>query len=144
MQNIGAHVQNACYNLIIVNLAGPTRVLWSNVKKEIIMTTIAEVFAQVGLKVNEDMLAELETLLQVKKPQKGSKKYVFNGDTFEAKTPLQMKQAVLAIKGEGEVDLKTWAEKLQRYEGFKTQQPVERIIAYYKKRMLDEGLVREA
>jgi hypothetical protein len=113
-------------------------------EKETIMTTIAEVFAQVGIKVKEETLAELETLLQVKKPQKGSKKYVFNGDTFEAKTPLQMKQAVLAIKDAGEVDLKTWAEKLQRYEGFKTQQPVERIVAFYKKRMLNEGLVREA
>ena len=108
------------------------------------MTTIAEVFAQVGIKVKEETLAELETLLQVKTQPKGSKKYIFNGDAFHGKTPLQMKQAVLAIKGAGEVDLKTWAEKLQRYEGFKTQQPVERIIAYYKKRMLDEGLVREA
>ena len=108
------------------------------------MKTIAEVFAQVGIKVKEETLAELETLLQVKTQPKGSKKYTFNGDAFHGKTPLQMKQAVLAIKGAGEVDLKTWAEKLQRYEGFKTQQPVERIIAYYKKRMLDEGLVREA
>jgi len=113
-------------------------------EKETIMKTIAEVFAQVGIKVKEDMLAELETLLQVKKQPKGSKKYVFNGDTFEAKTPLQMKQAVLAIKDAGEVDLKTWAEKLQGYKGFETRQPVERIIAFYKKRMLDEGLVREA
>ena len=108
------------------------------------MKTIAEVFAQVGIKVKDEKLAELEALLQVKKQPKGSKKYVFNGDAFEAKTPLQMKQAVLAIKDAGEVDLKTWAEKLRGYEGFKTQQPVERIVAFYKKRMLDEGLVREA
>ena len=108
------------------------------------MKTIAEVFAQVGIKVKEEKLAELETLLQVKKQPKGSKKYVFNRDTFEAKTPLQMKQAVLAIEDAGEVDMKTWAERLKGYEGFKTQQPVERIIAFYKKRMLDEGLVREA
>lgn len=108
------------------------------------MKTIAEVFAHVGIEVREEKLAELETLLQVKKQPTGRKKYVFNGDAFEAKTPLQMKQAVLAIKDAGEVDLKTWAEKLQGYEGFKTQQPVERIIAFYKKRMLDDGLVREA
>ena len=108
------------------------------------MTTIAEVFAQVGIEVKEETLAELETLLQVKRQPKGSKKYVFNRDAFGAKTPLQMKQAVLAIKGAGEVDLKTWAEKLQGYKGFATRQPVERIIVYYKKRMLDEGLVREA
>ena len=107
------------------------------------MKTIAEVFAQVGIKVKEEKLAELEALLQVKKQPKGSKKYVFNGDAFEAKTPLQMKQAVLAIKDAGEVDMKTWAEKLAAHDGFKTQQPVERIVAFYKKRMLDEGLVRE-
>lgn len=108
------------------------------------MKTIADVFAQVGIKVNDEKLAELEALLQVKKQPKGGKKYVFNCDAFEAKTPLQMKQAVWAIRYAGEVDLRTWAEKLQGYEGFKTQQPVERIIAFYKKRMLDEGLVREA
>ncbi len=107
------------------------------------MKTIAEVFAQVGIKIEEEKLLELENLLQVKKQPKGIKKYVFNGEAFEAKTPLQMKQAVLAIKNAGEVDMKTWAEKLGTYDGFKTQQPVERIVAFYKKRMLDEGLVRE-
>lgn len=104
---------------------------------------LKEILAQVGVKVTEEQIENLSQLVEVKKQKKGSKKWIFVKDEFSAKTPLQMRQAVLAIKEAGEVTNEQWSEKLAAYEGFRTQQPVDRIVAFYKKRMLTEGLVKE-
>jgi hypothetical protein len=103
---------------------------------------LKDIMSQCGIKCSEEKLAELSNFVQLKKIPKGSKTWaVVDGGEFGSKTPLQMRQCVESIRGCGNVDMKTWVEKLTAYEGFKTQQPVERIIAFYKKRMLDENLI---
>lgn len=102
-----------------------------------------EILAAAGIEVSEEQLEQLSSQLEIKKTKKTvAKKWAVVEDAeFSAKTPLQMRQCVEAIRGEEEVDMKTWCEKLAGYDGFKTQQPVERIVAFYKKRMIDEGLI---
>jgi hypothetical protein len=105
---------------------------------------LKEILSQIGIKCSDEKLAELEAVVQVKKVPRTAKKWVaVEGAAFGAKTPLQMKQCVEAL-GTEPADMKTWVEKLAAVDGFKTAQPVERIVAFYKKRMIDEGLVREA
>ena len=60
---------------------------------------------------------------------------------FQPKTPTQMMQAVLAIQDKGPVNMEAWVAALEAHDGFKTKQPTDRIIAFYKARMIKEGLV---
>lgn len=118
-----------------------------NVKSESVQSTISPllaIFSELGITLTEDQAAQLETKVEVIKTKKQiHKKWEVVPETaFGAKTPTQMRQAIECVRDAGAVDMKTWAEKLAAYEGFKTQQPVERIIAFYKKRMLEEGLLR--
>lgn len=107
------------------------------------MKTLKDVLASV-VDLTDDQYAVLEQHVVLKKTPKGTKKWEFvEVDTMPAKTPLQMQQAYHAIEGEGAVNMETWAKLLADVDGFRTAQPVERIIAFYKKRMIDEGLIRE-
>lgn len=108
------------------------------------MKTITEILKSLGVKATEVQIGELEKLLAAKKEPTSDKKYKVAKREFAAKTPLQMKQAVLCVGDEETVTMAEWSQKLGTYEGFATKQPVERIIGFYRKRMLDEGLVVEA
>ena len=107
---------------------------------------IKTILADAGVVVTDEVADLLASKLEIKKEKKTQhKKWVAVDEVeFTAKTPLQMRQAVLAIQGEGEVDTEKWSNLLATYPGFKTQQPVDRIIAFYRKRMLDEGLIQAA
>lgn len=97
--------------------------------------------AIVGVELNDEQVAGVKALFAKAPSKRQFKKWQVVSTTFGAKTPLQMQQAVLAAEGQGPIDMKVWAERLTAYEGFKTNQPVERIIAFYKARMIAEGLV---
>jgi hypothetical protein len=103
-----------------------------------------EILAAAGIEVSAEQLEQISSQLEIKKSKKvTAKKWAVVEDAeFSAKTPLQMRQCVEAIRDEAEVDMKTWCELLADYEGFKTAQPIERIVAFYKKRMIDEGLIQ--
>ena len=52
------------------------------------------------------------------------------------KCPLQMKQLINSLPSDRAVDIKEWGE-LAKAGGLQTQQPVERIVGYYKSTILD-------
>ena len=105
--------------------------------------TLSELLAQAGVEVDPAIIANLEPLVKVKvKAAKKNSRYVATGADFENKTPLQMKQAVLAL-GDEPKTMGEWAESLANFDGFKTQQTPEKIIAFYRKRAIEAGLVQE-
>lgn len=97
--------------------------------------------AIVGVELNDEQVAGVKALFAKAPSKRQFKKWRVISTTFGPKTPLQMQQAVMCVESADPVDMKTWAERLAAYEGFKTNQPVERIIAFYKARMIAEGLV---
>jgi hypothetical protein len=101
----------------------------------------ARLSAIVGVELSDATVAEVKALFAKAPSKRQFKHWRVVSTTFGAKTPLQMQQAVLAADGMDKVDMKTWAERLAVFDGFKTNQPVERIIAFYKARMISEGLV---
>lgn len=106
-----------------------------------IETRLREIFGDV---TDEQIVKAVEAFGQCstrKISKRQFKKWRVISTTFGPKTPLQMQQAVMCVESADPVDMKTWAERLAAYEGFKTNQPVERIIAFYKARMIAEGLV---
>jgi hypothetical protein len=92
-----------------------------------------------NVQLDDDVVAALEPLVKVKaKAAKANVKFVGTGKDLEGKIPLQMKQAI-SVLSEEPVDVKDWAAKLTDVEGFRTQQAPEKIVAFYKKRIVDEG-----
>jgi hypothetical protein len=89
-----------------------------------------------------DQMAEaIAAAFPVKTKSRNAKEYfAVEGAEFAAKCPLQMKQCVEVLRNAEEpLSIAAWAEQLAGV--IKTKQPVERIIAFYRKRMLDEGLI---
>ena len=106
---------------------------------------LKQIFADLKIKVNAEQLTALEQLITVKKTPRAAQRFAFVQAVFEDKTPLQMKQCVECLKDVGhDVDMKEWAELLGQYDGFKTRQTPERIIAFYRKRMINEGQIQAA
>lgn len=104
---------------------------------------LKELLKSAGVEITDSQAAVLEPLVKVKaKAAKTNAKYVGTGKEFGAKTPLQMKQAVNALGLEEPADIKAWAARLAEYDGFKTQQSPEKVIAFYRKRAIEAGLVR--
>ena len=107
---------------------------------------LQELCKAVGVTLDDATVAKLEGHIRVRaKTVKVNQKFIAAGkDTKGVKMPLQMSQAISVLDAETPVDLKTWAEKLAKVEGFRTQQPVEKILAFYRKRILDEGFAKVA
>jgi hypothetical protein len=99
----------------------------------------------IGMEASEEQLQALVKAVTAKKTKASEKNYQVLKTEFAAKTPLQMKQCVLALESAGRDDepvpMSMWCELLEQYEGFTTRQSAAKIIAFYRKRMLDEGLV---
>lgn len=105
---------------------------------------LQELVKQLGLDVPESVVAVLEPCVKVKaKSVKTSHKFEATGKDFEAKVPTQMKQCVQAL-GDQAMGLEDWAKSLEKVEGFRTQQSPAKIIAFYRKRMLEAGYVKLA
>lgn len=97
-----------------------------------------------AINLSDEEIARLEPNVKVKaKLQKANAKFEATGKDFEAKTPLQMKQCVQAL-GEQKMSLAEWADALGTVEGFRTQQTPAKIIAFYRKRLLDGGYIKLA
>lgn len=97
--------------------------------------------AIVGVEVTDEQVVAVKALFAKAPSKRQFKKWRVISTTFGPKTPLQMQQAVMCVESADPIDMKVWTERLTSYEGFKTNQPVERIIAFYKARMIAEGLV---
>lgn len=104
-------------------------------------TLATKLTAIVGVDLNDEQVANIKALFAKGPSKKIHKQWKFVSKAFAAKTPTQMQQAVLCIEGLDQVDMKVWAEKLASWDGFKTNQTVDRIIAFYKTRMINEGLI---
>lgn len=75
----------------------------------------------------------------VTKTAKPGKVYYFQSAAFGAKTPLQMRQLVLGLKDLGQATVDVWATDAANY--LTTKQDPAKIIAFYRKRMLEDGLI---
>ena len=105
------------------------------------MNKLSAIFTAIGLTVTEEQMAELTKVLVLKddKPSKSGKVYYFRSAAFEPKTPLQMRQLVLGLSDLGSATVDVWATNAAGY--LETRQDPAKIIAFYRKRMLDEGLI---
>lgn len=109
------------------------------------VNSIANLLIELDVAFTEEQLAKIEEKLEFRKVKKDKSKFFkFVKDTFEAKTPLQMKLCVTVLKDKGLVTKDEWVDLLNTHPDFKTTQPTERIIAFYQKRMLGDGLISRA
>jgi hypothetical protein len=108
--------------------------------------SIKELLDNINVKVTAEQLELLEANLEMKKVKRLKHKlYSVAKVEFEAKTPLQLKQLVLTMQDEKEpFDKAKWAQQVALNKEFKTAQPIERIIAFYQKRMIDAGYITVA
>jgi len=95
-------------------------------------------FNDAGIRATDDQInAVFKTF--VTKTAKPGKVYYFKSATFGAKTPLQMRQLVLGLKDLGQATVDVWATDAANY--LTTKQDPAKIIAFYRKRMLEDGLI---
>lgn len=105
---------------------------------------LKELNALLSLNLTDAQITALEPVVRVKaKAVKTDAKFVATEKQIEGKVPLQMRQAI-GILGETPVSIKDWAAKLSKVEGFKTQQDPVKIVAFYRKRMVEEGYAKQA
>lgn len=105
------------------------------------LKTIAAVLEHAGVITTEEQMSFLSQHLVLKTsvPKKDGKTFYHRSSKFGPKTPLQMRQCVLVLHDLGSATLEDWA--LMAGDVLETRQDPAKIIAYYRKRMLDEGLV---
>ena len=105
---------------------------------------LAQKLQQLGIELPADVVSKLEPHVRVKgRLPKGDAKFVATGKELDGKIPTQMKQAI-SVLGEQPVTVGEWAAKLTKVDGFRTQQKPEKIVAFYRKRMIEEGYARAA
>lgn len=95
-------------------------------------------FNDAGIVATDD---QINTVFKtfVTKTAKPGKVYYFKSAAFGAKTPLQMRQLVLGLKDLGQATVDVWATDAANY--LTTKQDPVKIIAFYRKRMLEDGLI---
>lgn len=106
------------------------------------MKTIEQVLEDAGIIASVEQINQLKSLLVLKgsvQSKGGGKIYYHRSSEFAPKTPLQMRQLVLVLHDLGSATVADWA--LLAGESLTTRQDPAKIIAYYKKRMLQDGLI---
>ena len=107
--------------------------------------TLKELFTNAGITLTDQQFADISKQVVMKQAKtKGNDKiYSFRSFAFTAKTPTQMQQCVRALESlagkSGTMD--EWAEAAGNL--LVTRQDPAKVIAFYRKRMIEDGLIVE-
>lgn len=100
----------------------------------------------IKIKASDEELTKLCIFVAPKKLSRTLKRYYRTDTVPSDKSPLQLKQilSVLPSTPEEAITNEQWTTAVSKLPEFRTRQPIERIIAFYKKRMLIENLIAAA
>jgi hypothetical protein len=119
----------------------PAQSVETEVKSTLNLVTILE---ELGITCTVAQMEALSERVVVKKAPRGSTVYK-SGQiklTAEDKIPLQMR--IILENFEDGMTLEQIATKVATDKRFTTKQPVSKIVAYYRKQMIDRGYIQPA
>lgn len=98
-----------------------------------------------GLELTAEQVAAVDESMKVKGQKRADKKFQVadKSKIGEIKTAQKKLVAVAITRAKGPVDMNEWAE-LATAEGLVTKQDPARIVAYYRKDLVEAGIVKEA
>lgn len=104
--------------------------------------TLKDLLTSIGVSVTEEQyeaLASRVTLKTNKSSGKTGGTYSYLSSSFGPKTPTQMRTCVNVLMKLGSATMEQWA--VAAGDVLVTRQDPAKVIAFYRKRMLDEGLI---
>lgn len=103
---------------------------------------LKDLLTAIGITVTEEQYGALASrvVLKTEKPQgKTGGTYSYLSSAFGPKTPTQMRTCVNVLMELGTATMEEWAKAAG--DVLVTRQDPAKVIAFYRKRMLDEGLI---
>ena len=103
---------------------------------------LKDLLTAIGITVTEEQYGALASrvVLKTEKPQgKAGGTYSYLSSAFGPKTPTQMRTCVNVLMELGTATMEEWAKAAG--EVLVTRQDPAKVIAFYRKRMIDEGLI---
>lgn len=103
---------------------------------------LKDLLTAIGITVTEEQYGALASrvVLKTEKPQgKTGGTYSYLSSAFGPKTPTQMRTCVYALMELGTATMEEWAKAAG--DVLHTRQDPAKVIAFYRKRMIDEGLI---
>ena len=99
---------------------------------------------ELGIKCTDAQMEALSERVVVKKAPRSNRVYAAGQTklTAEDKMPLQMR--IILENFEDGMTLEQMATKVATDKRFTTKQPVTKIVAYYRKQMIDRGYIQPA
>ena len=104
--------------------------------------TLKDLLTSIGVSITEEQYGELASRVMLKtdkSPGKTGGTYSYLSSSFGPKTPTQMRTCVNVLMELGSATMEQWA--VAAGDVLVTRQDPAKVIAFYRKRMLDEGLI---
>lgn len=104
--------------------------------------TLKDLLTSIGVSITEEQYGELASRVVLKadkSPGKTGGTYSYLSSSFGPKTPTQMRTCVNVLMELGSATMEQWA--VAAGDVLVTRQDPAKVIAFYRKRMLDEGLI---
>lgn len=104
--------------------------------------TLKDLLTSIGVSITEEQYGELASRVTLKAGKNSSKTdtiYSYLSSSFGPKTPTQMRTCVNVLMELGSATMEQWA--VAAGDVLVTRQDPAKVVAFYRKRMLDEGLI---
>lgn len=102
---------------------------------------LAELLNKLNVQLTNEQIATITPYVNVKNPRKNEVKYTLGNVELTATDKVPQQMRIIVENLHKPMSMTEWAAEVAKDERFTTKQDVSKVIAYYRKAMLDKNLV---